>query len=38
MPTALRGHGTAAPEPASLTLLGIGSLGLVGYGLRRRKA
>jgi hypothetical protein len=29
---------TAAPEPASLTLLGLGSLGLLGYGRRRRKA
>jgi hypothetical protein len=28
----------AAPEPASLTLLGLGSLGLLGYGRRRRKA
>jgi hypothetical protein len=27
-----------APEPASLTLLGLGSLGLLGYGRRRRKA
>jgi hypothetical protein len=27
----------AAPEPASLTLLGIGGAGLVGYGWRRRK-
>jgi hypothetical protein len=25
-----------APEPASLTLFGIGAVGLVGYGLRRR--
>jgi LPXTG-motif cell wall-anchored protein len=25
-------------EPASLTLLGLGSLGLLGYGWRRRKA
>jgi hypothetical protein len=27
----------ATPEPASLTLLGLGSLGLLGYGRRRRK-
>ena len=26
-----------APEPASLTLLGMGGLGLLGYGWRRRK-
>jgi hypothetical protein len=29
---------TAAPEPASLTLLATGALGLLGYGWRRRKA
>jgi hypothetical protein len=28
---------TAAPEPASLTLLATGALGLLGYGWRRRR-
>jgi len=28
---------TAVPEPASMTLLGMGAIGLVGYGLRRRR-
>jgi hypothetical protein len=27
-----------APEPSSLTLLGIGTLGLLGYGWRRKRA
>jgi hypothetical protein len=30
--------GQVVPEPASLTLAGLGVLGLLGYGLRRRKA
>jgi hypothetical protein len=28
----------AAPEPSSLAIAGLGGLGLIGYGLRRRKA
>jgi hypothetical protein len=28
---------SATPEPSTLTLLGPGSLGLLGYGWRRRK-
>jgi hypothetical protein len=31
------GFAAATPEPASLTLLGLGSLGLLSYGWRRRK-
>jgi hypothetical protein len=26
-----------APEPASLTLLGVGAAGLLGYGWRRKR-
>jgi hypothetical protein len=31
------GNAAVIPEPASMTLFGIGALGLVGYGWRRRK-
>lgn len=30
--------GALTPEPSSLVLAGIGALGLIGYGVRRRKA
>jgi PEP-CTERM motif len=29
---------TAVPEPSTLAIAGIGALGMIGYGLRRRKA
>jgi len=29
---------TAIPEPSTMALAGLGALGLIGYGLRRRKA
>jgi hypothetical protein len=34
----ITGQAVATPEPASLTLLGLGSLALLGYGRRRRTA
>jgi hypothetical protein len=30
--------GTAVPEPSSMAIAGLGALGMIGYGLRRRKA
>jgi hypothetical protein len=30
-------HVAPSPEPASLTLLGISAVGLLGYGWRRRR-
>jgi hypothetical protein len=29
---------TAVPEPSSMAIAGLGALGMIGYGLRRRKA
>ncbi len=36
--TILSPLGTAVPEPSSLAIAGVGALGLIGFGLRRRKA
>jgi hypothetical protein len=29
---------TSVPEPTTLAIAGLGALGMIGYGLRRRKA
>ncbi len=31
-------NGTVVPEPSSMAIAGLGALGMIGYGLRRRKA
>lgn len=36
--TSWSGTITASPEPSTMALAGLGTLGLIGYGLRRRKA
>lgn len=36
--TNFEGHPTAVPEPSTLAIAGLGALGFMGYGLRRRAA
>jgi len=36
--TAASPSGVSVPEPSSMVIAGLGALGLIGYGLRRRKA
>ncbi len=36
--TSWSGSITSTPEPSTMALAGLGALGLIGYGLRRRKA